>query len=114
MLYFMIDNRGRQRIGQLVSATMGWQNLTGVGIGNTGRVSRATVNRVKRGDQMSETMLRAVGDALGLPRDFLLYVGSGDVRKIESSGGDPDLIRWTVDLIRGEQEDQDSQGLRGI
>jgi hypothetical protein len=99
MLLFMIDSRGRTRIGETVKAVMAWEGYTGVGIDSTGRVSRATINRAKRGDQISNVMLRALGDALGLPRDYLLYVGTGNVRRIETSGADPDLIRWTVDLI---------------
>lgn len=109
MLLLMVDARGRHQIGQLVNAVMAWEGLTGVGINNSGRVSRATVNRAKRGDQISDAMLRALGDALGLPRDFLLYVGTGDLRKIEASGADPDLIRWTVDLIRGDGNEHQQQ-----
>ena len=100
MLIFMIDDQGRIRIGTLVRAAMGWQGLSGSRIEAGGRVSRATVDRVKRGDRISDTMLRALGDTLGLPRDYLLYVGTGDVAKIEASGADPDLIRWTTDLIQ--------------
>jgi hypothetical protein len=107
MLLFMIDARGRTRIGETVKAVMAWDGYTGVGIDSTGRVSRATINRAKRGDQISDTMLRALGDALGLPRDYLLYVGAGNVRKIESSGADPDLIRWTTDLILSSHPEDD-------
>ena len=106
MLLFMIDSRGRTRIGETVKAVMAWDGYTGVGIDSTGRVSRATINRAKRGDQISDTMLRALGDALGLPRDFLLYVGTGDVRRIEQSGATHDLIRWTVDLIHSAPSDE--------
>lgn len=105
MLTFMIDSSGRIRIGRFVKAAMGWQGLSGSRIEAGGRVSRATVDRVKRGDpRVSETMLRALGDTLGLPRDYLLYVGSGNVRKIEESGADADLIRVTVDLIQSPDE----------
>ena len=107
MLLFMVDARGRTRIGETVKAVMAWEGYTGVGIDSTGRVSRATINRAKRGDQISDTMLRALGDALGLPRDYLLYVGAGDVRKIEASGADPDLIRWTTDLIQSSPSEDD-------
>lgn len=107
MLLFMIDSRGRIRIGETVKAVMAWEGYTGVGIDSTGRVSRATINRAKRGDPISDTMLRALGDALGLPRDFLLYVGAGDVRKVEMSGADPDLIRWTMDLIQTNHSQDD-------
>lgn len=107
MLLFMIDSRGRTRIGETVKAVMAWEGYTGVGIDSTGRVSRATINRAKRGDEISDTMLRALGDALGLPRDYLLYVGAGDVRKIEASGADPDLIRWTTDLILTSHSEDD-------
>ncbi len=102
MISFMIDARGRDRIGETVKAVMAWEGYTGVGIDSTGRVSRATINRAKRGDVISDVMLRALGDALGLPRDYLLYVGAGDVRKVEASGADPDLIRWTVELIHSD------------
>lgn len=107
MLLFMIDSRGRTRIGETVKAVMAWEGYTGVGIDSTGRISRATINRAKRGDQISDTMLRALGDTLGLPRDYLLYVGTGDVRKIETSGADPDLIRWTIDLILSSHPEDD-------
>lgn len=104
MLLFMIDSRGRARIGETVKAVMAWEGYTGVGIDNTGRISRATINRAKRGDAISDTMLRALGDALGLPRDYLLYVGAGNIRRIEASGADPDLIRWTVELIESSPD----------
>lgn len=107
MLLFMIDSRGRTRIGETVKAVMAWEGYTGVGLGSTGRVSRATINRAKRGDQLSDTMLRALGDALGLPRDYLLYVGAGNVRKIQASGADPDLIRWTTDLVLSSHSQDD-------
>lgn len=110
MIHFMIDLRGRTRIGETVKAVMAWEGYTGVGIDSTGRISRATINRAKRGDQISDTMLRALGDALGLPRDYLLYVGTGDVRKIETSGADPDLIRWTTDLILSSHSEDDAAG----
>lgn len=108
MLLFMIDARGRARIGETVKAVMAWEGYTGVGIDNTGRVSRATINRAKRGDQISDTMLRALGDALGLPRDYLLYVGAGNVRRVETSGADRDLIRWTVELIQSTEDQNDT------
>jgi hypothetical protein len=109
MIYFMIDTRGRSRIGELIKAVMAWEGFTGTGIDSTKRVSRATINRAKRGDQISDVMLRALGDALGLPRDYLLYVGAGDIRKVEASGAEPDLIRWTVDLIRSDMQSDDQQ-----
>lgn len=109
MLFFMIDTSGRNRIGETVKAVMAWEGYTGVGIDSTGRVSRATINRAKRGDEISDTMLRALGDALGLPRDYLLYVGAGNVQKIESSGADPDLIRWTTDLVLSNHSQDDEE-----
>jgi hypothetical protein len=107
MLLFMIDTQGRVRIGETIKAVMAWEGYTGVGIDSTGRVSRATINRAKRGDQISDAMLRALGDTLGLPRDYLLYVGIGDVRKIQASGADPDLIRWTTDLVLSSHSQDD-------
>lgn len=92
---------GRQRVGELVRALMAWSGTSGPKIDATGRVSRASVDRIKRGDAtVSDTMLRALGDVLGLPRDFLLYVKDGNTAAVERSSADPDLIRWTLDLMR--------------
>lgn len=104
MLLFMVDNRGRHRIGELVKAVMAWDGRTPTAIDREGRISRATVNRARAGREMGDTMYRALGDVLGLPKDYLLYVGAGDIRKVEASGADPDLVRWTVDLIRSDDE----------
>lgn len=93
----MIDSKGRRRIAELVRAQMGWKGISGPAIEATGRVSRATVDRVKRCDaNVSNTMLRALGDVLGLPRDFLIYVGSANMVGIARSGGDPDLVGWVM------------------
>lgn len=97
-----IDEAGRRRIAELVRAAMGWQGVTGARIEAGGRLSRATVDRVKRADErVSDTMLRALGDALDLPRDFLIYVGEGDIAAVEASTRrDAELRHWTVRLIR--------------
>lgn len=105
MIAYMIDSRGRRRIAEFVKAAMGWSGVSGPAIERTGRVSRATVDRIKRGDdRVSDTMLRALGDVLELPRDFLMYVGTGDAKQIAASGGDPDLVRWTLELIEESRE----------
>jgi hypothetical protein len=108
MIVYMIDTQGRMRIGRLVGAEMARRGITGHQLAASGRPRIATINRIKAGDpNVSETMLRALGDKLGLPRDFLIYVGTGDTRKISSSArpdhdDDPDLIRWTLDLIQAD------------
>jgi len=106
MLSPVIDSTGRQRIAELVRAAMGWTGQSGPSIEATGRVSRATVDRIKRADErVSDTMLRALGDVLGLPRDFLIYVGEGDQSAISRSGADPDLLRWTLALFADNDEE---------
>ena len=83
---------------------MAWRGLTKSQLEAGGRVRRGTVDRVRLGDPtVSDAMLRALGTALGFPSDFLLDVGIGDVRKVAASAGDPDLIRWTIDLMRANQ-----------
>ncbi len=95
-----IDDDGRQRMSELVRAAMGWAGTTGPKLVGTGRVSKATIERVKKCDDVSDTMLRALGDVLGMPRDYLLYVGQGDVGRIKGTAGeDPDLVRWTLDHL---------------
>ncbi len=101
MLALMEATEGRQHIAELVRAVMAWNGISGPAIDATGRVSRATVDRIKRADPtVSDTMLRGLGDVLGLPRDYLLYVLEGNAAAVERSGADPDLVRWTLDLMR--------------
>jgi hypothetical protein len=105
MILVMMDTAGRRRIAELVRAEMARQGLSGPTIDAGGRVSRATVDRVKRGDpRVSDTTLMALGDILGLPRGFLTYVGEADIAKIAASGADPDLVRWTLDLVAESQD----------
>lgn len=90
-------------MAELVVAAMGWAGKSGPDISRTGRVGLSTVNRVKKLEPVSDTMLRALGDVLGLPRDFLLYVGRHDVESvIRAARGDSDLLRWTIDLMARE------------
>lgn len=115
MILFMIDTTGRARIGTLVNAEMAKRGMTGARLAAGGSPGIATINRIKAGDpKVSDFMLRALGDRLGLPRDFLIYVGTGDIRKIEASArpghdDDPDLIRWTVEMIRESRSDRREQ-----
>lgn len=111
MIVFMneqIDAHGRARISALVKAVLGWEGLSVPKIAATGRPSKATINRIKAGEEVSETMLRAMGDKLRLPKDFLLYVGTGDTVRIRNSSADPDLVRWTLDLIEADQSTGDT------
>lgn len=102
-----IDEAGRARIGKFVHAALGWAGVNAArNLASTGRISKATIDRVKRADTVSDTLLRALGDVLDLPRDFLLYIGYGDVDRIErlavENAGDAnlrDLIRWTLDHL---------------
>lgn len=99
-----ISDLGREMLAELVTAAMGWNGMSGPSISRTGRIGLSTVNRVKRLEPVSETMLRALGDVLDLPRDYLLYVGRVDVESIvRSAQWDRDLLRWTMDmLVRNE------------
>lgn len=100
MIIYMIDAEGRIRIGQFVRAAMAWQGVSGPKIDAGGRISRATVDRVKRADpRITDVTLLALGDVLGLPRKYLLYIGTGDAEKIRNSGADPDLIRVTLEML---------------
>lgn len=107
-----IDSEGRLRIAAFIYALLGWdgpdvaEKLLG-----SGRVSRTTLDRVKRGDNVSDTMLRAMGDVLDLPRDYLLYIGRANVDRIErllpeANDDLRDLIRWTLDLFEPEPDDE--------
>lgn len=99
----MYDEAGRKRIAETVRAAMAWKGMTAAHIEASRRISRASIDRVKRSDpKVSDTVLRGLGDALGLPRDFLLYVGAGDIKRIEATSGDADLVRWAVDLINAD------------
>lgn len=44
-------------------------------------------------------MIEGLTAKLGMPRGYLLYVGNGDIGRIRESGADPDLIRYSLDLV---------------
>lgn len=97
----MIDTRGRQRIANFVTALIDLRGTTAVAVGKQpGRPSLPTIKRIKTADpDVSDGMLLALGAKLGLPANYLVYVGTGDTRRISSSGADQDLIRFTLELI---------------
>jgi len=103
MILYMIDRLGRVRIARFVTDEIARQGLSTRALGSApGRPRLPTIKRIKAGDpDVSETMLRAMGGKLRLPADWLVYIGTGDVRRIRSSGASPDLIRVTLDLFDG-------------
>lgn len=103
MIIYMIDARGRARIAKLVKHEIARQGRTAAEVGALGMPSLPTIKRVKAGEEVSDEMLDALGGRLGLPRDFILYVGTGDVRKVRNSGAEPDLIRWSLELIQADR-----------
>jgi hypothetical protein len=106
MILNMIDNSGRARIGEFVRKAIAWKQTSAVKVGAMpGRPSRETIQRIVAGEEVSEVSLLALGTKLGLPADYLIYVGTGDIRRIRRSGADPDLIRVTVDLIEPDEFD---------
>lgn len=115
MICYMIDTRGRARISEFVKRAIAWNRTSAVKVGAMpGRPSRETIQRIVAGDKVSDVMLMALGDKLKLPRDFLLYVGTGDIKKIEASArpdrdDDQDLIRWTVEMVRESRDDRRRQ-----
>jgi hypothetical protein len=108
MIHYMIDNSGRTRIGEFVRKAIARQGTSAVKVGAMpGRPSRETIQRIVAGDEVSEVSLMALGTKLGLPADYLIYVGTGDTRRIRRSGADPDLIRVTIELIEPEEFNAD-------
>lgn len=110
-----IDRRGRARIAETVKRVIGWNRTSAVKVGAMpGSPSRETIQRIVAGEQVSDVMLMALGDKLRLPRDFLIYVGTGDVRKIRASArpgrdDDLDLIRVVVEMIEEPPSDRFEQ-----
>ena len=101
MIRYMIDRHGRARIARFVTDEIARQGLSTRSLGAApGRPRLPTIKRIKAADEdVSETMLRAMGGKLGLPADWLIYIGTADKRRISNSGADPDLIRVTLDLF---------------
>lgn len=61
--------------------------------------NRTAFSRMANGDGVSVDTLRALEGPLGLPRDLLTYVAKHDRAAIESSGAEPDLVRWLSDQL---------------
>lgn len=103
MILYMIDRQGRARIARFVTDEIARQGLSARTLGAApGRPSLPTIKRIKAADvDVSETMLRAMGGKLHLPADWLIYIGTGDARRIRNSGASPDLIRVTLELFDG-------------
>jgi hypothetical protein len=101
MIRYMIDRHGRARIARFVTEEIARKGLSTRALGAApGRPRLPTIKRIKAEDpDVSETMLRAMGGKLGLPADWLIYIGTGDKKRIYGSGADPDLIRVTLDLF---------------
>lgn len=101
MILYMIDRHGRARIARFVTEEIARRGISTRALGAApGRPSLPTIKRIKAEDpDVSDTMLRAMGGKLGLPADWLIYIGTGDKRRIANSGADPDLIRVTLDLF---------------
>lgn len=107
MIIYMIDNQGRARIGRFVRDQIARQGLGQEEVGAMpGRPSWPTIKRIVAGDpSVSELMLLALGAKLGLPADYLIYIGTGDIHRIKKSGASPDLIRVTIDLVEPDEGD---------
>lgn len=107
MIVYMIDNQGRARIGRFVRDEIARQGLEQKELGaKPGRPGYPTIKRIVAGDpNVSELALLSLGGKLGLPANYLIYVGTGDIRRIKKSGASPDLIQVTVDLIEPDELD---------
>lgn len=101
MIVYMIDRHGRARIARFVADEIARQGTSARAVGAApGRPSLPTIKRIRAEDpNISDTMLRALGGKLKLPADWLVYIGTGDARRIQNSGASPDLIRITLDLF---------------
>lgn len=104
MILYMIDRRGRARIARFVTDETARQGLSIRALGAlAGKPSLPTIKRVQQADtDVTDTSLRALGGKLKLPADWLIYIGTGDLRRIRNSGANPDLIRVTLDLFEDE------------
>lgn len=107
MILNMIDNQGRTRIGRFVRDEIARQGSDQREVGaRPGRPGFPTIKRIVAGDpNVSELMLLALGGKLGLPANYLIYIGTGDIRRIKKSGASEDLIQVTIDLIEPDEFD---------
>lgn len=101
MIVYMIDSHGRARIARFVTDEIARRGISARSLGQApGSPKLPTIKRIKAGDpDITDTSLRAMGGKLRLPADWLIYIGTGDTRRIRNSGADPDLIRVTLDLF---------------
>lgn len=104
MILYMIDRLGRARIARFVTDEIARRGYTARSLGAApGRPSLPTIKRIKAADpEVSETMLRAMGGKLGLPADWLIYIGTADQRRIRNSGSNADLVRVTLELFEDD------------
>lgn len=101
--------RDRWLIGQLVEreveATTTWSRFAA-----DSKVSRATLYRVKEGDEkITDRTFRRIERALGLPFDTLSSVGAHDFDVLLEIGVDRSLVEW---LRRTEAASRRAPGAR--
>jgi hypothetical protein len=100
MIVYMIEEEGRHLIGQFVREYIPLSGTTAAALGaKAGTPKRNAIEKIKRGDLVSPATLMSLGTKMGLPMKYLIYVGTRDTNRIASSGADPDVIRFTLDLI---------------
>lgn len=115
MILYMIDRHGRARIARFVTEEIARQGISARALGAApGSPRLPTIKRIKAEDpDISDTMLRAMGGKLRLPADWLIYIGTGDKRRIANSGASPDLIRVTLDLFDNQSPSLRRTGSQG-
>lgn len=96
---FRVPKKPSEQVGAERIAKVVKHCLPGSRVPPRDGLSRATIDRVKRGEKVSDTTLRALADMLGLPRDFLVQTGAGDREAIAASSADPDLVQWVLELF---------------
>lgn len=87
-------------VASVIDAERAHRALTIEQLAKTAGNDRGQLSAMAKGRGVTVPTLRKWNGAVGLPRDFLLYVLTRDVDKIKNSGAEQDLIRWlTADIL---------------
>lgn len=74
--------------------------LTREQLAKRARMNRSTLDRMRKGEQLSEDSLARIEGALDMPRDLLRYAAEGDIAAMKRALKDnPDLVRWVSEEL---------------
>lgn len=90
----MLEHEDWRLVRAVIDAETAFQGRTQTELCKTAGIDRTVFTTMNRGRPVTDAILRRIEGALGLPREFLLYVARHDFGAMEETDASGDLIRF--------------------